>query len=290
MAERYFIKFPNTVYANTECKNITLRPVLSDKLDSSPNLFYKYTLQTGARADIIASNYYNDPYYEWLIYLNNKIIDPYYGWYLNDYDFEQFIVKKYGSVEQAQKKIIYYQLNWINDDVEISPSYYNSVLPDVLKKYYTHVLGPNDKIIAYKRRQADIISNTNKLLHFDVTITSGNGYNVGEIIDIQNSSMSEVIGGGEVVFANSTVVKIKNISGNTSPTNKIVGESTNTISTITNTDILYENLVDEEAVYWSPVYYYEYEIDRNEKNKNIRLLHDNYALEAAEELRTVLKE
>lgn len=290
MSERYFIKFPNTVYANVQCKNITLRPVLSNKLDSTPNLFYKYTLQTGARADIIASNYYNDPYYEWLIYLNNKVIDPYYGWYLNDYDFNQFIAKKYGSVEYAQKKIIYYQLNWTTDDAEISPSYYNTTLPDVLKKYYTHILGLSDKIIGYKRRQADVISNTNKLLHFDVTITSGNGYSVGEIIDIQNPAMSQVIGGGEVVFANSTVVKIKNISGNTSPTNKIVGESTNTISTITNTDILYENLVDEEAVYWSPVYYYEYEVDKNEQNKNIRLLHDNYALEAAEELRTILKE
>jgi hypothetical protein len=290
MTERYFIKFPNTVYANTQCKNITLRPVLSDKLDSTPSLFYKYALKTGARADIIASNYYEDPYYEWLIYLNNKIVDPYYGWHLNDYDFEQFIKKKYGSVEQAQKKIYYYQLNWTNDDNEITPSFYNSTLPYVLRKYYTPVFGSSDKIIAYKRRESEVFSNTNKLLHFDVTITSGNGYVVGEILDIKNSSLTAVVGGAEVVFSNTTVVKVKNISGNTSATNKLVGESTNTIATITNTDILYENLTDEEAVYWSPVYFYEYEVDKNEANRNLRLLHSNYTLEAAEELRTILKE
>lgn len=379
MTERYFIKFPNTVYANTECKNITLRPVLSDKLDSTPSLFYKYSLKTGARADMISSNYYDDPYYEWLIYLNNKIIDPYYGWYLGDYEFEQFIKKKYGSIEQAQKKIYYYQLNWTNDDNEITPSFYNSTLPYVLRKYYTPIFGASDKIIAYRRRESEVLTNTNKLLHFDITTISGNGYTVGEIIDIQNIQMSEVIGGAEIVFANTTTIKVKNISGNTSAgiytsfntntgvnsstdyittttnhklsngdivqylttgsntvdgltngsfyyvkyansttglalsstvnganinltgitsselhildkRNIIIGEVSNTIAKINNTDILYENLTDEEAVYWAPVYFYEYEVDKNEANRNLRLLHNNYALEAAEELRTILKE
>lgn len=290
MAERYFIKFPNITYANSTCKDITLRPRLDNKITANPSVFHKYTLKSNARPDLIAENYYEDPFYDWLIYLNNGIVDPYYGWYLNDMEFKQFIIKKYGSIELAQKKIIYYQLNWPSDDVEITPSFYNGNLPFALKKYYTPVFGLGEKIVSYKRKQDDYITNTNKLLNFTITIDSGNGYSVGEILDIYNPAMSSIVGGGEVVFANTSVVKVKNISGNTSATNKVKGETTNTISTISVSTTLHENLNDNEAVYWSPVYYFEYESEKNEKNKNIRLLLNSYSLEVAEQLRKTLKQ
>lgn len=290
MAERYFIKFPNITYANNTCKDITIRPKLDTKITKNPSVFHKYTLKSNARADLIAENYYEDPFYEWLIYLNNGVVDPYYGWYLDDYEFNEFVKKKYGSVEQAQKKIAYYQLNWPSDENEITPSFYNGNLPYDLKKYYTPVFGIGEKIVSYKRKQDNYITNTNKLLNFSVTITSGDGYSVGEIIDIYNPAMSSIIGGAEVMFANTTVVKVKNISGNTSALNVIKGETTNTTSSISNTTILYENLNDGEAVYWSPVYYYEYELEKNEANKNIRLLLNTYSLEIAEQLRKTLKQ
>ena len=128
MAERYFAKFPTIEYANTKCVNITKRPTLAQELENNPTIFHKYTLKTGARPDVIAENYYEDPFYDWLIFLNNKIIDPYYGWYLNDYDFNNFIKIKYGSNEVAQKKIIHYQLNWPTTDLEITASFYNNNL------------------------------------------------------------------------------------------------------------------------------------------------------------------
>lgn len=290
MAERYFIKFPTITYANSTCKDITRRPKLDSKFTNNPSLFHKYTLKTGARADLIAENYYQDPFYDWLIYLNNNIVDPYYGWYLNDYDFNQYITKKYGSVEQAQKRVIYYQLNWPGDEEEITPSFYNSNLPGQLKQYYTPVFGSGEKILSYKRQQTDYTTNTNKLLNFNVSISSGDGYSVGEIVDIYNPSVSQIVGGAEVMFANSSTIKVKNISGNTSALNVVRGETSNTISSISETTILYENLTDDEAIFWSPVYYYEYEQEKNEKNKNLRLLIDNYALEVAEQLRKIMKQ
>lgn len=290
MAERYFAKFPTIEYANTKCVNITKRPVIPDTIDKNPTLFHKYTLKTAARADTIAENYYEDPFYEWLIFLNNKIVDPYYGWYLNDYDFNNYIEIKYGSAANAQERIIHYQLNWPVDTNEITASYYNNTLPNALKKYYTPNFGQSNKIISYKRKQDDFVVATNRIVSFDFTVNSGNVYSIGEIVDIKNSTLSTVVGGGEVVFANSSVVKIKNVSGNTAATNKIVGETSNTIATITKSTITYKALDDDEAVYWSPVYYYEYEVENNEKNKNIRLLHSNYALQTSEELRTIMKE
>jgi hypothetical protein len=288
--ERYFIKFPTLTYANTECLNLTRRITVEEKLKLNPSLYHKYTVREGERADLLADSYYEDSYYSWLIYLNNGIVDPYYGWYMDNYDFNNYIVKKYGSVEQAQKKIFYYQLNWPGNDVELSPSFYENNLPEYLKKYYSPVFNKDTKIISYTRKKDDFVTNTNKLLDFTVTGVNGNGFVKGEIIDIYNSTMSSVIGGAEVVFANTTAVKVHHISGNTEPTNKILGETSNTLATISQKIILFENLTDDEAVYWSPVYFYEYELEKNEKNKNVRLLDSSFSLDMAEELRTLLRE
>lgn len=288
--ERYFIKFPEMTYANTQCKNITRRVTMEDKLQMNPSLYHRYTIQEGERADLIAHTYYEDSYYDWMIYLNNGIVDPYYGWYMDTYDFNLYIAKKYGSAEQAQKKIKYYQLNWPTNNLEITPSFYENNLPDNLKKYYDPNFNMQNKIISYSRKKEDIVTNTNKLLEFKISSLTGNGFVQGEIIDIYNSSLSSVVGGCEVVYSNTTVLKVHHISGNTSATNKVLGETSNTLATITETTILFENLPDDEAVYWSPVYYYEYELQKNEMNKNIRLLDSSFSLDVAEELRVILKD
>lgn len=288
--ERYFIKFPEMTYANTQCRDITRRVTMEDKLKLNPSLYHRYTIGETERADLLAHSYYEDSYYDWLIYLNNGIVDPYYGWYMDMYDFNNYIIKKYGSIEQAQKRIKYYQLNWPTNDVELTPSYYENNLPDHLKKYYDPIFNTQNKIISYRRKKDDIVTNTNKLLQFAVGSVTGNGFMKGEIVDIYNSTLSSVIGGGEVVFANTTTLKVHHISGNTSSTNKVLGETSNTLATITQSNILIENLPDDEAVYWSPVYHYDYELEKNEMNKNIRLIDSSFSLDIAEELRVILKD
>jgi hypothetical protein len=109
-----------------------------------------------------------------------------------------------------------------------------------------------------------------------------------ETVDILNGST--VVGSGQIEFANSSVINIKRISGNTSATNTIRGDISNTLATINSSTILFENITDDEAVYWSPVYCYDFEQELNEKNKNIKLLDSNYALQSAEELRKKLKQ
>lgn len=287
--ERFFIKFPTIEYSNTDCTDISRRVVMEDILSKNPSVYHKYEITNGLRPDVLAYSYYDDSYLDWLLYLNNGIVDPYYGWYLENDDFDAYIVKKYGSIEKAMKKIAYFQINWPTDDKEITPSYYENNLPATLKKYYVPVFNVKNRIISYVRKQDDIVTNTNRLLHFDVTIVSGNGYAVGEIIDIKNSALSQVVGGCEVVFANTSVVKAQHIGGNTEPTNKLVGEDSNTIATITNTDILANNISEEEYVYWSPVYFYEYELEKNEKNKTVKVLDKSFAIEVSEKLRVKLK-
>ena len=287
MSELYFKKFPTISYSNSVCTDITKRVTIIAPLRYSPMAYEEYTIKSDSRADMIASNYYDDPYYEWLLYLTNGVIDPYYDWNLNSSDFYTHIIQKYGSLSVATKKVKYYQNNWANDDTEITPVAYNNYLPYDHRKYYTPVYGSSSQIIAFKRKQDDTTKNTNKLVNMAITISSGNGYVVGETVDILH--INTTVGEGEIEYANSSVVKIKNISGNTSATNTIRGDNSNTLATITSSNIQFENITDSEAVYWSPVYYYDYEVELNEKNKNIKLLNNNYALQTAEQLRKILK-
>ena len=62
MPNRYFQKFPNTFYSNTNCLDITRRPVMTDNITTTPILYQEYTIQSGARPDLMAENYYEDPY------------------------------------------------------------------------------------------------------------------------------------------------------------------------------------------------------------------------------------
>lgn len=288
MPELYFNKFPVISYANSTCRDITRRVTINASLRSSPALFDNYTLKAESRADLISQNYYDDPYYEWLIYHINGIIDPYYDWHMGNSDFNEFIIKKYGSVESAMNKVKHYQNNWASDDTEISVSTYDNTTLQSLRKYYTPVYGVNNKVLSYKRKSDDSVKNTNKMIDLTITINSGNGYVVGELVQVKQSTV--VVGGGEVAFANSSVVKIKHISGNTSATNTLHGTDSNTASSITASTVTFENITDDEAIFWSPVYYYDYEQELNEKNKHIRLLNSRYALQTAEELRKAMKQ
>lgn len=289
--ENYFSKFPKTIYNGVTCIDITKKVKLDDSILRQPNAFYSYEIQNNLRSDQVAEYYYDDPTYDWLIYLQNEIIDPYYGWYLSEDDFSKMIDNKYGNSENALKKIKYYQLNWTDLDLEIQKSYYDNTLPYYLRKYYTPNFAVGNNIISYTIRNEDWIVNTNKLIKFNITYMSGNSYTKDEVADIKvNYNFESANGGGEVVSSNSSVVILKNISGYTSNTLYIVGETSNSIAQISNSQILSENISDEEGVYWTPVSYYEYEKNKNEQRKNIRLIDNNYALTAAEKLRKKLLE
>lgn len=283
MPELYFNKFPRITYANTNCIDITARVTIEQDLRRSPVVFDDYTLKNSTRSDSIAAKYYDDPNMEWMIWLSNGIIDPYYGWNLSPEDFEAHIVKKYGSIAKATQKIAYYKNNYAADDTELTPSFYNNSLPKNLKKYYNPNYNENVTILSYSRKKDDTIVNTNKLYQFNITLSNTTNFVVGEFVNLTPGD-----GKGEVVFANSTIVNIKNISGFMTGTN-IKGSDTNANATVTGSTKLAENIADDEAVYWSPVYYYDLEHDLNEKNATIQLVNPAYASEIAYKMRTVFK-
>lgn len=288
MAETYFTKFPTTIYSGYTCTDITRRVVLDDKTRNQTTLFYPYEIKKDTRPDVLADVYYDDPYYDWLIYITNGIVDPYYGWYLSEDDMGKFIISKYGSIEQAQKLIKYYRLNWSSDDISITPSFYFNSLPFTLRKYYNANFGYGSKVISFTRKREDWVVNTNKILRFTINLASNTQFTNSELVDIR--SIGVTVGTAQIVICNSTSATVQHIAGNTSANNILVGETSNASAIITDTDLLYENITVEEAVYWSPVSFYDFEVEQNEQRKFVQLLDANYALDTAENIRVKLKE
>ena len=285
MPELFFNKFPVITYANANCIDITKRVVIDSTLRNNPIAYDEYTLKNSTRADTIAENYYDDPAMEWMLFLVNGIVDPYYGWNLSSFDFNEHLIKKYGSVEFATQKISHYENNYKNDVGEISVDYYENIIAEKLKRYYAPNYDENIMIMNYSRRQDDVIVNTNKIYQFGITLSGNTNFDMGELVETNPGD-----GKGEVIFANTTYVKIKNVSGDLSSSiTTIIGSNSGAQGTITSNELLIENISNDEAVFWTPVTYYDVENTINENNKNIKLMNPAYASEIAYNMRTVFK-
>lgn len=111
MSSSYFKNFPKIKYFNVLSTNISLRTAFIEKLKLNSSVFYPYVVKEGETADSLATQYYGAPEFDWLIYLANNIIDPYTQWPKTYLQFENYIVKKYGSLEEAKSQIVFYRKN-----------------------------------------------------------------------------------------------------------------------------------------------------------------------------------
>lgn len=206
MPERYFEKFANVTYSNTQVKDITQRVVISNNALTNTYAYYPYDLSHNERADQFAYRYYGDSYYSWLVYLSNGIVDPYYEWYMDQNEFRSYIEKKYGSVELAQTKIKFYRSDWFDKD-NITVSYYNS-LPTNLLRYWEPQFNLNGSISGYTRKKEDIIVNTNSIRAYTVANTD---FKKDEICTVYFSP--DYIGQGQVLYVANNKLYLQHTSG-----------------------------------------------------------------------------
>jgi hypothetical protein len=287
MAEKYFIKFPRITYNGVPAIDITKRVNLLNNIRENPFLFYTYDVKEGERPDQVADKYYKDPNMSWLVYLSNQIVDPYYQWHMEYNQHNKFITKKYGSVEIAQQKIAYYRNNWPEAE-EITVSRFASLsMPEL--KYWDPVYGAGNAVVAYSRKKIDWILNTNKILRY--TTNAGVQFTDDEIVSI--SLTANTSGSAHVLSSNSTTVEIRHVSGvyDTSETvtlsniSTITGSESEVVGTISDITVLSESITGSEEVYWEPVYWFDYENEKNAKNRSIRLLDSKFATQTARELK-----
>lgn len=280
------------MYNNIESIDLTKRVTIDAEIKNNLDLYYPVEVEAGFRADALAEAYYDDPELDWMVYLMNDIVDPYYEWYNSEINFEDFLTKKYGTIATAQEKIKYYRNNWEADPNNITPDYYTNTIDTAWRKYYEPIFGEKDSIIAYRRKREDWIVNTNKILQFTIGLTNTSiTFTDDEIVDIKVSG--EIVGGGTVVSSNSSMVILQHVSGNTSAnttaTKTIIGESSGANGTANAVLTLQENFTNSEAVFWSNVSFYDWELEKYEATKFVRVIDSDLSLDIAEQVRQKLK-
>lgn len=293
MTERYFEKFQTVQYSNTAVKNITQRTVFVASVYNNPLFYYPYDIAEGERPDMIADRYYKDQYQAWQLYLANKVVDPYYDWYVDQSTFDQFIVKKYGSLANAVTKIKYYRNNWYSDPSPTISAQQYSTLDPALQKFYTPV-PINDTVVAsprqYQRKQEDWKIQTNAIAKYSVA--NGASFIHDEVCDVKFSTSQ--VGVGQVAFANTTTVILQNLSGvvttgTITGSSSLTGRESGTTTIFTAAQSIANNIPAAETTYWSPVTYYEYEREINEQNKSILVLKSQYAPKVSKQLKDLLR-
>lgn len=297
MSNRYFEKFPVINYKGVPAVNIMRRVGFNNKIKSFLNVFYQYTAEKDDTVDNLAFNYYKDVNFDWLIYHANDILDPYYDVWLSEPNFLEFIKNKYGSIEKAQRQIIYYKNNWEIDDRVISGSTYNALHQD-LKKYWHPMLGVNN-VIGYKRAKIDFIYSTNKIVSFDFTANTSEPFTINELVSITGDSSSYAT----VRWANTTSVVLKHLVGSIDAnTTSLTGESSGIVASIDGSS--FTNLIDYsessyvsvnstipelEQPYYSPVSSYTAEEALNTKKRDIYLVDESNKSKLNKQLEKLMK-
>ena len=281
MADKYFSKFPLINYANTVAVNITERAVVLNKIYNDATVYYSYDVTQYERPDNLAERYYDDPYRSWMLYLNNRVIDPYYDWYMDQETFNDFIVKKYGSIEKASATIKHYHNNWYDDTDMLTVSQYQS-LPTSSKKYYSPYYDNqfNKTPMGYVRKKDDKKMSTNSVIAYNVA--NGTPFVAGNPVKLYHSSAPLTQQAtAQTLSSNSTVVVLQHVSGTTSvnatSTWYITDSFTGANTVTTSSTVLSVNIPTQESAFWTPVYNYDYENSLNENNKSIRVLDKTYA-------------
>lgn len=295
MPEKYFEKFQLINYANTVAVNLTQRSVVLNSVYSSPNLYYLYNIKPYERPDTIADEYYQDQYMSWILYLTNKMVDPYYDWNLDQDTFDAFIVKKYGSYENASSKIKYFRNNWYTQPEQISVSQYTNIVSanGSLARYYNPTYLDDTKNTipnGYIRKREDWEYNTNRVVSY--AVANGSAFVSDEIVNVTFSANST--GRGQVSFSNSSTVVLQHLFDSTSngtitANSYLYGRESKANTVFTSVTSLANNIPSSESSYWDPVTYFQYELEINEKNKSIQVLDKRYSTKISKELKRLMK-
>lgn len=77
-------KYPFSEGDYVIAKNFFRRFNIDDKIFSNLVFFTQYTIEDGDRPDLLAEDYYGNPFYDWIIFLTNNMIGGLYDWPLDN--------------------------------------------------------------------------------------------------------------------------------------------------------------------------------------------------------------
>lgn len=120
----YFREFPKLFYSTSlgikNFKSVTnifanvkfLREVLLNS-----DLYYNYDVKDEEKPEDIAYKLYNDSEKHWIILIANNIVDPQYDWVMSENQFQNYINKKYSSLNVQLPTTDGYLSNYILNEV-----------------------------------------------------------------------------------------------------------------------------------------------------------------------------
>lgn len=298
MPNRYFDKFPEVNYNGFNVKNITTSAMLVNKYVNVPYKYSQYAIDHDQRTDNVAQDVYDDPYMTWMIFYANKIIDPYYDWYLNDDEFNSFIIEKYGSLDIAQRKIKFFIDNWFNDSQQLTQSEFDKRFGNY-KGFHSNYWQPNydensGRLISFTRKPNDYTIRSNKLIKIEVNDSTD--FAVDDLITIKIATNGTSVGTAEIEDIQDNFIILRNVLNDINNNYFIIndaGNNTQIINYSTGNDLMNDTwtsklISDEEYVYWSPLSYYDYERELNEYKKTINIVEPFIATKVAESLKDEL--
>ena len=113
----YFANYPKINYninkdfpiTTTTAVNILNRIKIKDFIKTNLVSYYPYIIKDFERPDTISYDYYGTTIMTWLILLANDIVDPVYEWPLFGKSLDNYIVSKYGSLEDSRINVHHYE-------------------------------------------------------------------------------------------------------------------------------------------------------------------------------------
>lgn len=266
---KWFSRFPLTNYDGKFAKQIFARIRIMQAFEDGSLGLHPYTIREGERADSIAELYYGDSYYDWAIYLINGIQNPHFEWPKSEFALQEYIVEMYGSIQKAQRKILFYRIDWAADENIITPEEY-AALTNNKKKFYAPNIGIGHVITHYERKQADWTVATNQII--ELTCNTVTGFEREERVNVNSGIVF-----GDIVRIDTTnnILTVQNIGGtggSFSNGQVLVGDNTGSQATVSNVNSINIAIDASEANYWVPVSAYDYENEENQKRREIVLL------------------
>lgn len=104
----------------TTVKNFFRRGQIVSDIFTNLAYFEQYSIEGDERPDEVANRFYEDPTLDWIVFLSNNVINVQEEWPLPSYVFDKIMIQKYGSYDNFYNGIHHYQTNEIQNSEGIT--------------------------------------------------------------------------------------------------------------------------------------------------------------------------
>jgi hypothetical protein len=272
---RHFKYFPTIDYRGNSATNILARAKVRDLVKKNIIAFYPYTIRDEDTPQIIADKYYGTVDYTWILFYANDIYDPEYDWPLSEPNFVQYIIKKYGALDHASKKIHHFEKDGINFYVK------NSITLSGRMTFYgtngLYVSGQGTKFVTEIFGTGATIGSGIYLRPLSIWPHSEESARIRSVIDETHLTLSEPL---------SYYKSAEDI------TCEIVGTVENAIVDTYDTEFVKYHYPDPTTLYGimgGAVSCYEYERLVNEEKRHIIVIDNKYVPDLVKEMQKIFK-